>query len=142
VAVSVVEDRTLVVSAAPSNDTTDPAINPAPFTVSVNVPGATGDGLIDEMLGSGRTVIVALAVDVGATVLAAPTVTVGGFGTADGAKYCPLASIAPTTVSPLATPFTLHETVFGAPVTVAVNACRRPVRTEADEGLTATVTPL
>ena len=38
-------------------------------------------------------------------------------------------------------PFTLQVTVLGAPVTVAVNVCARPVRTEADDGLTVTVTP-
>jgi hypothetical protein len=53
-----------------------------------------------------------------------------------------LASITPTTPSPPVVPFTLHVTVFGAPETVAVNGCMRPVRTDADEGLTVTVTPL
>jgi len=33
-------------------------------------------------------------------------------------------------------------TVLGAPVTVAVKVFERPVRTEVDDGLTATVTPL
>src|SRR4029077_20866659 len=122
VAVSRVDDTKLVPSATPSNETTDPATNPAPSTVSVKLPAGTGDGLTDEMLGSGRMVTEELPVDVGDAVLAARTVTVEGLGTADGAKYWPLASIRPTTLSPPAIPFTLQLTVLGAPVTVAVNA--------------------
>ena len=52
-AVSCVEDTKAVASGAPSKVTTDPTINPAPFTVSVKLPAVTGDGLTDEMLGSG-----------------------------------------------------------------------------------------
>src|SRR5262245_9437934 len=37
--------------------------------------------------------------------------------------------------------FTLHATLFGALVTVAVNVRERLARTVADEGLTVTVTP-
>src|SRR4249920_169928 len=123
----------VVGSARPSNDTTDPAVKPPPFTVSVKLPVATGDGLTDEMAGSGRIVIAALAVEVGDTELAARTVTVAGFGTAVGARYCPAASTVPTTASPPAVPFTLHVTVLGAPVTVAVKAFARPVRIEAED---------
>src|SRR4029079_14618350 len=47
----------------------------------------------------------------------------------------------PTDVLPPVTPFTLHVTPAGAPVTVAVNACWRETRTDAVDGLTATVTP-
>ena len=54
------------------------------------MPVATGDGLTDEMLGSGRIVTEELPVEVGDAVLVARTVTVGGLGTADGAKYWPL----------------------------------------------------
>ena len=87
VAVSLVEETTLVASAAPSNETTEPVLYPTPFTVSVKFPVYTGDGLTDEMLGSGRIVIDELPVDVGDEVLAARTVTTGGLGTADGAMY-------------------------------------------------------
>ena len=49
VAVSRVDDTKVVASAAPSNDTTEPATNPAPLTVSVKLPAGTGDGLTDVM---------------------------------------------------------------------------------------------
>ena len=87
VAVNRVDDAKLVARALPSNHTTDPVTNPTPFTVSVKLPAGTGDGLTDEMFGSGRIVTEELPVDVGDAVLAARTVTVGGLGTADGAKY-------------------------------------------------------
>jgi hypothetical protein len=116
-----VEDTKVVASAAPSNETTDPAMNPTPVTVSVKLPVASGEGLTDEMLGSGRMVTRALPVDVGEVVLAARTVTVWGPDTDDGAKYRPPVSITPTMASPPAMPLTLQLTVFGAPLTVAAN---------------------
>jgi hypothetical protein len=82
---------------------------------------AIGEGLTDEMLGSGSMVTRALPVDVGEVVLVARTVTVWRPGTDDGAKYRPPASITPTVASPPAMPLTLQLTVLGAPLTVAVN---------------------
>src|SRR6185436_3892268 len=64
-----------------------------------------------------------------------------GFGTTEGATYWPALSINPTDVLPPAMSFTLHVTVFGAPVTVAVKVRVRVVRTVAEDGLTLTVTP-
>ena len=85
--VSLVADTNVVESGAPAKEITDPATNPVPFTVSVKLPTGTGDGLTEEMLGSGRIVTDALPVDVGEAVLVARTVTVAGLGTADGAVY-------------------------------------------------------
>jgi hypothetical protein len=50
VAVKVVEETTLVVNGALSNDTVVPATNPAPLTVNVKFPTVTGDGLTEVML--------------------------------------------------------------------------------------------
>ena len=64
-------DTRAVGSARPSRDTSDPEVKPTPFTVSVKLPVGTGDGLTDEMAGSGMIVIAALPVDVGDAVLVA-----------------------------------------------------------------------
>ena len=48
----------------------------------------------------------------------------------------------PTAPSPPGTSLTLHVTPPGAPVTVALNACRCPTRTDAADGATVTVAPL
>src|SRR5262249_11036807 len=103
------------------NDRVQPAVNPAPFTVSVNAPTGKDDGLTEVMPGSGMTVTEALPEDPGDAVLAALTVTLGGDGGPSGAKYLPVASICPTLVLPPAIPFTLHVTPADAPVTVALN---------------------
>src|SRR4051812_38078039 len=104
-AISCVTDTKLVATAAPSNETTDPSENPAPFTANRKLPTGTGDGLTDVMLGSGRMVTDELPVAAGVPVLAARTVTVGGSGTVDGAQYWPFESMTPTTVSPPGIPF-------------------------------------
>ena len=87
VAVNRVDETTVVASGTPSNETTGPDVNPSPLTVIEKLPTATGDGLIDVIVGRGTIVTDELAVDVGEAVLAARTVTTAGFGTADGAKY-------------------------------------------------------
>jgi hypothetical protein len=121
--------------------TTDPLVNPAPVTVSVKFPVLIGDGLTDEMFGIARTVTAEAPEAPGDAVLVARTVTVAGLGTAGGAEYWPLELMTPTTPSPPGIPFTLHVTVFAAPVTVAVKVWVRPVRTVADAGVTVTETP-
>ena len=84
VAVTRVDETTVVGSAAPSKETTDPAVNPAPLTVSVKLPTGTGDGLTDVIVGNGM--IVTLAVPLAdEDVLVARIVTVAGFGTVEGA---------------------------------------------------------
>jgi hypothetical protein len=47
----------------------------------------------------------------------------------------------PTLPSPPGTSLTLHATPPVAPVSVAANDCRRPTRTDADDGVTVTVVP-
>jgi len=85
-AVSADADTNVVESGLLSNSTTEPGMNPAPFTVSVNAPVLIGDGVTAEMPGSGMIVADALPVDEGDEVLAARMVTVAGFGTAVGAR--------------------------------------------------------
>jgi hypothetical protein len=46
----------VVASDVPSNETTDPAVNPAPVTVSVKAPAGIGEGLTDVMPGRGMMV--------------------------------------------------------------------------------------
>src|SRR5262245_47485588 len=60
VAVTRDADATVVGSATPSKETTEPAVNPAPFTVSVKFPTMTGEGLTEEMLGIGMIVTLAV----------------------------------------------------------------------------------
>ena len=85
IAVSFNDETNVVASATPSNETLEPAVNPAPLIVSVKLPAGTGEGATDVTLGSGRMVIEALPVDAGDAVLAAPRVTDAGLGTTDGA---------------------------------------------------------
>ena len=122
VAESCVDDPTVVGSAWPSNETMEPLVKPVPATVIVNAPLTIGDGVTEEMLGGGMIETAALPLAVGAAVLVARTVTVDGLGTIAGAAYKPAASIVPATASPPLTPLTLHVTLFGAPVTAAVNS--------------------
>lgn len=82
---SCVEETKLVASETPSNDTTDPLVNPAPATAIVNAPATTGDGVTDEILVRGIIETAALPAAVGAAVLVARTVTVDGLGTIEGA---------------------------------------------------------
>ena len=68
-------------------------------------------------------------------------VTVGFAGIAAGAEYKPAGFIVPTAAEPPAIPLTAQFTaVFALPVTVAVKAWLLPKTTEAEAGLTATVT--
>src|SRR5258708_11569585 len=83
-AVSLVDDTKLVGSATPSNDTTEPATNPPPVTVSVKLPTKTGEGLTAVMLAAGMTVTAAVPLAVETAMLVARTVTVGGEGTIVG----------------------------------------------------------
>lgn len=122
-AVSFVVETNVVGRSTPSKLTVAPETKPLPFTVSVNVPVATGDGLTDVMLGKGKTVTVAAPFAVGVLTLVARTVTTFGLGTVVGARYRPLLSIVPTVALPPVTEFTLHVTPPVAPVTVAVNSC-------------------
>ena len=85
VAVSCVDETTVVGSAAPSKEMIEPAVNPAPFTVRLKLPAGIEDGFTELMLGIGMIVTAELPVDDGDVVLAARTVTVAGFGTAAGA---------------------------------------------------------
>jgi hypothetical protein len=85
VAVNRAAETKVVARGVPSNQTSEPAENPTPSTVRVNAPAGIGDGLTDVMPGSGRIVTEELPVAVGVTVLAAPTMTVAGLGTASGA---------------------------------------------------------
>jgi hypothetical protein len=87
VAVSLVAETNVVVCGEPSNETTEPARKPVPFTVNVKLPVGIGDGLTDVIAGSGRIVTDAVPLAVGDAVLVARTVTVAGFGTTDGARY-------------------------------------------------------
>lgn len=87
VAVNFTADTNVVVKVTPSNDATEPATNPTPFTVNVKVPVVSGDGLTDVMLACGMIVTVAVPLDVGEATLVARTVTVGGEGTTVGGKY-------------------------------------------------------
>src|SRR5262245_18907249 len=51
-----VDETNVVASAAPSSDTTDPFINPPPFTAIVNEPVSNGDGVTEEIDGIGMIV--------------------------------------------------------------------------------------
>ena len=70
-AVRRVADTNVVGSAVPPNDTTDPGMKPAPFSVSVTLPTGIGDGLTLLMLGSGRIVTDALPLEDGDVVVVA-----------------------------------------------------------------------
>ena len=87
VAVNAIGDTKFVASSAPSNDTIEPATNPAPSTVSVKLPAVTGDGLTDVMLACGMIVAIAVPLDVGDATLVARIVTDGGEGTTVGGRY-------------------------------------------------------
>jgi hypothetical protein len=73
--------------------------------------------------------------------LVAVIVTLGEEGSAAGAVYNPVESMVPTAESPPPVPFTAQFTaVFVVPVTVAVNCCCSPRKTDAVAGATETVT--
>jgi len=93
VAVIDVDDTNVEAAVAPSNDTVQPATNPAPVMVSVKLPAGKDDGLTVVMPGNGMTVTDALPDEPGEAVLVALTVTVGGVGGASGARYFPVVSI-------------------------------------------------
>lgn len=84
-AVTRVDDTTVVGSGAPSNHTTGPDVNPAPSTVRVKLPVGTGDGLTAAIVGIALIVTVAVPLEPGELVLVARTVTVAGFGIVAGA---------------------------------------------------------
>jgi len=82
-----------VESAEPFNFTTAPPRKSLPFTVRVMLPVSIGFGVTELIAGAGyRMVTDAVPTAEGAATLVAWTVTVAGFGTADGAEYSPLAS--------------------------------------------------
>ena len=64
-------------------------------------------------------------------------------GTAEGAVYNPEDETVPTVELPPLMPFTVHVTaVLDEPVTVAVNCCVPPARSDALMGVSATETPV
>jgi hypothetical protein len=86
-------------------------------------------------------VTVAVANLVLSATLVARTVTVFGDGATEGAAYKPVTEIVPQAAPVQPVPVTVHVTaVFVVPVTVAVNCCAPPARTETFVGLTVTET--
>ena len=142
-ALSCVEETYVVASDTPPNFTTAPLRKAEPVTVKLNAPVFTGFGATDEMTGAGyRIVTAALPLLAGTATLVARTVTVAGFGTAEGAEYIPKVSMYPTVELPPSAPLTDQVTDWSATFcTVAVNCWLAWVTTVADDGVTETDTP-
>ena len=93
-------------------------------------------------VGPDTTVTVAVADLLESATEVAVTVTVGGFGTTEGAVYSPLAVTMPQAAPLQPAPETLHRTaMFPVPVTVAVNCCCPFTETCVVGGEIMTVTP-
>lgn len=86
--------------------------------------------------------IIAVVADlVGSAWLVAATCTVAGEGKSAGAVYTPSAVMVPLAAFPPAAPFTLQLTAVSAELlTVAMNSCVLPKRTEPLAGVTVTLT--
>lgn len=117
---------------------------PAEFTVARN--GCNAPSSTEAVCGASETVMslvtvaAELALWAGSSTLAARTDTVAGAGRLAGAVYAPLAVMVPTVAFPPGTPFTLQVTDgFDAPVTLALNVCDMPNRTDAAGGAIVTV---
>ncbi len=87
------------------------------------------------------TVIAAVADFVGSAWLVAVTCTVAGEGKSAGAVYTPSAVMVPLAAFPPAVPLTLQLTAGSVELlTVAMNSCVFPKRTEPPAGVTVTLT--
>lgn len=85
-------------------------------------------------------VICAVADFVGSAALVAVTARVAGEGKSGGAVNTPVAVIVPVAALPPGTPFTAQVTfVFAVFMTVAVNVCELPNKTDAVAGETETL---
>ena len=86
-AVNCVGEISVVTRTRPSNETTDPAVNPMPSIVSVK-PVGMDNGVTAYSAGCHSTVTLALPTATGAgEVVVARTVTTAGLGATDGAVY-------------------------------------------------------
>ena len=144
VAVSLVLDTNVVLSAVEPISTTAPLTKLLPFKVMVKLPESICGGVAEESCGTGFNRVVTVE-----TVrplwfgTAAAIVTALGDGSDAGAVYVavngPVLVIVPTIAFPFAMSFTVQVTVgFVSFATVAVKACVPLARTEGAEGVIAT----
>src|SRR5882724_10296834 len=143
VAVSCVDEFTVVDSAVPLIKTCAPATNLLPVTVSAKLPMLVAAGLMPVIAGVGFISVTALVpLAVASAALVAFTVTELGLGNEAGAEYIPFASIVPVAVEPPAVPFTNQFTLlFRVPDTAALKVSESPARMLAVGGVTLTETP-
>ena len=121
-------------------------VDPVTTVANCSVPPVDTVALVGLMaIVTGGAAIVTVAVEdlPGSATLVAVTVTVAGEGTVAGAVYNPVALMVPQAAPVQPAPETEKLTeVLVAPVTVGVNCCVPPVRTEAVDGLSVMATPL
>ena len=110
VAVSLVAETKVVVSAVLFQKTCAPFTNFDPLTVKLTAPTFTGSGCTLCTTGTGFSSVTAASPDVISATFVAVTCTDVGSGSTAGAVYKPLSLIVPTVALPPATPLTDHCT--------------------------------